>query len=1318
MAGGETGAIIQSIDWSKHDLGVPSQWPQSLKTALSIVLHSKFPMFLWWGPGLTCFYNDAYRPSLGENGKHPSIMGMKAQDAWPEIWDTIKPLIDQVLGGEGATWSEDQLIPIFRNGKIEDVYWTFSYSPVMDETGKIAGVLVTCNETTEKINILRSLKESKGDLAFAIEAAGLATWDYNPITNTFKGDGRLREWFGISCSANIELADIIRPVAEKDKKMVSDSIKHALDYTSGGRYEIEYSIINPSSKKEIILRAKGRAWFNEQKIAYRFNGILEDVTDEVTARRKSTEDGIRFKELVLQAPMGITVLMGPALVAEIANDKYLELIGRSREQFEGKSLFESVPELKGQAVEMLLSQVLETGKPYFGNEFKAVIYRNGKKEDCYFNFVYKPIFDEGKTTGIMVVAMEVTELVIAKYALQESEAGFRKMVMQSPIPMTIWRGKDFIIEKANYAMFNDIWRKEEHEVIGKKALDVFPELIDQKYPELLKYVMETGVAHNERESIAYVHGADGMRKFYLDFEYAPLTEVDGSISGILITVNDVTEKVEARESLRESENYFRRMADSVPTMIWITNRDGLCTYVNKQWHAYTGQAFEDSLRHGWLSAIHPDDREHSFGLFEESTKQNIGFTLEYRLKNVEGIYKWAFVEALPRFDSHGQFDGYIGTVTDIDDRKKIQEQIKESEERTRLAIEAAELGTYEWTVGTDYIHASQRLMDIFARDWTSTVDRLLLVEMIHPDDRQLHKEAHAHALETGVLSYEARIIRDDNSIRWIKNQGKVVYGTNKMLGTVMDITELKNIESALKISEARLSEAQRIASIGNWEYNHLTKNFYCSDEVYRILSTTPETFVPSFGNLFHIIHPGDIRRLTRTLASTRKTGEPFDIDFRIITAENKIKHINSQGYVVFDEHQKFVKIIGTLQDISIRKLVEEELREAKMISEKSLKYKEQFLANMSHEIRTPMNAIVGFTELVLKTPLYPEQKQYIDAIKTSGENLLVIINDILDFSKIDAGAIHFEQIDFKLSEVISTLTDLMLPKSVEKGIKLSVALNPNVPNGLVGDPTRLNQILLNLVGNAIKFTEKGDIRITAEVNEETNDDVQIRFAVSDTGIGIEPHMTETIFEVFTQSSSDTTRKYGGSGLGLAIVKQFVEKQGGNVWVESQVGKGSTFYFTLRFGKPLSNELPTGTFSKTPDEIFSHPIKILLVEDNKLNQLLASKAMSSWNWQVVVADNGLIALEKLAKEDFDVILMDIQLPEMDGYEATRSIRNSFEAPKCHTPIIAVTAHAMQSEIAKCKEAGMDGYITKPFSPNMLYEGIMKVIDSKPVKAGKH
>ena len=371
--GGEMGELTSNKDWSKTPIGNPEKWSQSLHTSLSIILHSKFPMFLFWGPELICFYNDAYRPSLGQNGKHPSILGMRGEEAWPEIWHIIKPLIDKILTGGEATWSEDQLIPIYRNGKIEDVYWTFSYSPLPDESGKPAGVFVTCSETTEKVNNIKLLEESNNQLQFAIEAAELGTWDLDPLTNKLKGNDRLKEWAGLPPKEDIELSLALTIVAEKDRPRVVKAIQHSLQYSSGGNYDIEYTIVHPLTGKDRIVRAKGKAWFNDEEICYRFNGTLQDITAQAIAHKKIEESEEWFRTMAETIPE-IAWVASPDGPYSFYNKRFYEYTGMSIEQskidWEWKSIVHpDMFEMRNKTWE----RCLQTGEDFY---FESLLKRN------------------------------------------------------------------------------------------------------------------------------------------------------------------------------------------------------------------------------------------------------------------------------------------------------------------------------------------------------------------------------------------------------------------------------------------------------------------------------------------------------------------------------------------------------------------------------------------------------------------------------------------------------------------------------------------------------------------------------------------------------------------------------------------------------------------------------------------------------------------------------------------------------------------------------------------------------------------------------
>ncbi len=413
--------LTRNYNWSSTPLGTPDQWPQSLRTTLSILLNSRFPMFLFWGTDLICFYNDAYRPSLGNNGKHPWALGKPAAEVWPEIWSFIKPMIDTILEGGEASWYEDQLLPIYRNGKMEEVYWTFSYSPVNDETGKPAGVFVTCSETTQAINSLSLLKESEDQLRFAIEATELGTWDYNPTTNKFSGNSRLKEWFGIHAGQEIDLSLATNVIKEGEREKVNEAIRHSLQYTSGGSYDIEYTIVHPLTREERIVRARGRAWFNQDKIAYRFNGTLQDVTAQVLAFRKTAESQLFADDIINNSEAAQIVWLGEEMVFSRVNHKMLELLGRDSSII-GKKFIEAIPELKETPLMDRLRHVLRTGEPYHQPEELFVLHRHGIPYTGYYNYSYKALVNANKERyGIICTAIEVTDLVVARQLIEEAQ---------------------------------------------------------------------------------------------------------------------------------------------------------------------------------------------------------------------------------------------------------------------------------------------------------------------------------------------------------------------------------------------------------------------------------------------------------------------------------------------------------------------------------------------------------------------------------------------------------------------------------------------------------------------------------------------------------------------------------------------------------------------------------------------------------------------------------------------------------------------------------------------------------------------------------
>jgi PAS domain S-box-containing protein len=457
-------------------------------------------------------------------------------------------------------------------------------------------------------------------------------------------------------------------------------------------------------------------------------------------------------------------------------------------------------------------------------------------------------------------------------------------------------------------------------------------------------------------------------------------------------------------------------------------------------------------------------------------------------------------------------------------------------------------------------------------------------------------------------------------------------------------------------------------------------------------------------------------------------GSVADSPLTLRHKDGKLTDVLFNGSVYKDDQGSVLGVVVVARDITDQKRNETELTEAIVfaelatgiaeeakikaenatkIAENAVKTKQQFLSNMSHEIRTPMNAIIGFTKVVLKTDLTLKQKEYLTAIKISGDALIVLINDILDLAKVEAGKMTFEQIPFKMALSISAMLHLFEPKIQEKNLELVKEYDPKIPEVLIGDPVRLHQIILNLVSNALKFTLKGRITIRIQILKEDEEKVTIEFSVKDTGIGIAENKIERIFENFQQASSGTSRLYGGTGLGLAIVKQLVEPQGGTITVKSIVDEGSTFSFTLPFLKTNAEaELVPGIveFEKNIKNI-----KVLVAEDIALNQLLMETLLDDFGFERDIAANGKIAIEKLQNKDYDIILMDLQMPEMNGFEATEYIRKRL---KSKIPIIALTADVTTADLKKCTAVGMNDYIAKPIDERLLYKKIVDLL-TKPV-----
>ncbi len=578
-----------------------------------------------------------------------------------------------------------------------------------------------------------------------------------------------------------------------------------------------------------------------------------------------------------------------------------------------------------------------------------------------------------------------------------------------------------------------------------------------------------------------------------------------------------------------------------------------------------------------------------------------------------------------------------------------------------------------------------------------------IVRNIH---RALAGEAFSDTVAVGSLAFETcyRPLFDSN--------GKLT----RVLGVAVDTTGRAQAEQQLRMSEERWELALRGNNDGLWDWNAKTNEVFFSPRWKKMLGFEAHELENSTAEWESRIHPDDLARVHGELQKhLRHETDFYSVEYRLRAKDGSYRWVLARGQALWDKQGRAIRMVGSHTDITERKLAEEALQRAKEQAEIASRAKSEFLANMSHEIRTPMNGVLGMIDLVLNQKLAPEQREFLDTAKHSAQSLLSLINDILDLSKIEAGKLELVRDPFSIRRSVDGAVRMLAITARQKGLALNIDIGGDVPDSLIGDPVRLRQILSNLVGNAIKFTDRGSVTVCVGRERGTPEGALLHFFVRDTGIGIPEEQQTCIFEPFRQADGSTTRRHEGTGLGLAICTRLVQLMGGRLWVESRVGEGSTFHFTA----PLENAR-TGEMEQPSDAlgagvstlaaaVHAHSaskLRVLVAEDNPVNQSLILSVLRKEGHEVRLAANGRQVLEAVQSASFDLILMDVQMPEMDGFEATAAIRKSEQVTGAHVPIVAITAHAMRGDRARCLEAGMDEYLTKPIDLSELRATLRK------------
>ena len=1256
--------MLRATDWSGHELGPLQEWPQSLRSALSLCLNSRFPMVIRWGQRMINLYNDAYIPILGM--RHPFAFGRASAEVWPDVWPTVGAQAERVLATGEPTWNAHVPFVLTRNGYDEEAYFTFSYSPIFDDHGGIGGVLCVCTEDTAQIRLererdalLKALDAQRTQMADAFEQspAALAILrgpDYvvESVNRRYQQLVGPREVVGKPLAEAIPeilqqgFIDLLDNVRASGQPFTGESMTFNLRRTpheavSETTLECVYQPMRDAegSVTGVLVHGIDRTEQARAQAHDSFLLMLEDALQNLDSADAICETGAALLGQHLQANRCAYAIVDPDEDAFDVRADYVDgsahLTGRFRFSDFGSDLLECLRENRPWVVQDIEAHVPPPrfDDPGYGRlgmraMLSAPLHKAGRLVAVVGVHQVQPrVWTSAEIELVRLVAArcwESMERAGAQSDLARSEARLRELADAMP-QIVFTATPEGQIDSFNRRWYeytglppgdrdHDSWRAA-HTAEGlARVMQAWPEAVRSGQPYEIEYPLRRH---------------DGRYRWHLG-RALPIRGGDGRIVRWIGTNTDIHDRRVVEQRLQESELRFRNLCDNAPVLIWMANADGDCEYVSRQWYLFTGQTEPEALGSGWMEKIHADDVAAVGHAMTRAAVDRRAFSIEYRLRRHDGEYRWCVDTATPRFSASGQFLGFIGSLLDIAERKRIENAT------------AAERAALEMITTGKPLNA---VLEAIARGIEAQSDvGLRCTIMLVDEHRQCLLEGAAPSMPAVFRKMVHRLPIGEHS----GCCGRAAFLGRQVLCS--DVRADPNWQNYLVLA----TEADIVACCS-------TPILASDGQVLGVVALYyPFVHYPT-------AHEQDLARSASHLAG--------------IIIERR------------ETDQRLQQLLAAEQS-------------ARGEAERASRMKDEFLATLSHELRTPLNAILGWSRLMQGDAVREKDlARGLEVIERSAHTQAQIIDDLLDMSAILSGKVRLEATELDLCALVGEAIDAARPGAESKGIDIALAPCSDAPAlPYLGDAVRLQQVLTNLIGNAIKFTPSAG-KVTVTLDSSTT---HLRISISDSGVGIDPLFLPHVFDRFRQADASSTRSAGGLGLGLAIAKQLVEMHHGQLSVSSDgVGLGATFTLLL----PRNDLQGLGPVRRSDGAALAAAamqrggirldgVRVLVVDDDMDSRGVTQRFLQDAGAVVETAVSADDAESLLRERPYDLLVSDVGMPRRDGHSLIRSVRARGAGAVSRIPAIALTAYVRGEDRSLALEAGFNAHLGKPVDPVKL------------------